>query len=59
MSVEKYWDLYTDFKNNYKESVEYIKDDFEDEPKTFNSISNDDDILQMYLKDVGRTKKKD
>lgn len=24
--------------------------------KTFNSISNDDDILQMYLKDVGRVK---
>lgn len=22
--------------------------------KTFNSISNDDDILQMYLKDVGK-----
>lgn len=56
MSVEKYWDLYTDFKNNYKESVEYIKDDFEDEPKTFNSISNDDDILQMYLKDIGKVK---
>ena len=56
MSVEKYWDLYTDFKNNYKESVEYIRDDFEDEPKTFNSISNDDDILQMYLKDIGKVK---
>jgi RNA polymerase primary sigma factor len=26
------------------------------EPKTFNCISFDDDILQMYLKDVGRTK---
>lgn len=26
------------------------------ELKTFNSISNDDDILQMYLKDVGRVK---
>ena len=25
-------------------------------PKTFSSISFDDDILQMYLKDVGRTK---
>jgi len=24
--------------------------------RTFNSISNDDDILQMYLKDVGRVK---
>lgn len=28
----------------------------ENEPKTFNCISFDDDILQMYLKDVGRTK---
>jgi RNA polymerase primary sigma factor len=27
-----------------------------DEPKTFNSISHDDDILQMYLKDIGRIK---
>lgn len=26
------------------------------ELKTFNSISNEDDILQMYLKDVGRVK---
>lgn len=28
----------------------------EDTPKTFNSISNDEDILQMYLKDIGRIK---
>ena len=28
----------------------------EEEPKTFNSISNDDDILQMYLKDIGKVK---
>lgn len=28
----------------------------EEEPKTFNCISFEDDILQMYLKDVGRTK---
>lgn len=26
------------------------------EPKTFNSIANDDDILQMYLKDIGKIK---
>jgi len=26
------------------------------EPRTFNSISHDDDILQMYLKDIGRVK---
>ncbi len=28
----------------------------EKEAKTFNSISNEDDILQMYLKDVGKVK---
>ena len=27
-----------------------------DTPKTFNSIVNDDDILQMYLKDIGKIK---
>ena len=27
-----------------------------EEVKTFNSISNDDDILQMYLKDIGKIK---
>ena len=27
-----------------------------EEIKTFNSISNDDDILQMYLKDIGKVK---
>ncbi len=28
----------------------------DDEPKTFNCIAKDDDLLQMYLKDVGKTK---
>ncbi len=28
----------------------------ESEVRTFNSISNDDDILQMYLKDIGKVK---
>ena len=28
----------------------------EDEPKTFNSIVKEDDILQMYLKDIGKIK---
>jgi len=27
-----------------------------DEPKTFNAIAHDDDILQMYLKDIGKIK---
>ncbi len=39
-------------------SIEYIdKSDFENEnPKTFSSIVNNDDILQMYLKEIGRKK---
>ena len=32
-----------------------LEEDF-DEPKTFNSIFHDDDILQMYLKDIGKVK---
>ena len=28
----------------------------EEKPQTFNYIAFDDDLLQMYLKDVGRTK---
>lgn len=52
-------DLYKDLKAEYTESdnFQYIeKDDLTEieEPKTFNSISNDDDILQMYLKDIGK-----
>ena len=42
-----------------KNNLDYIQDDefcVEAEPKTFSCISFDDDILQMYLKDVGRTK---
>lgn len=34
------------------EDEEFTSENF----KTFNSISNDDDILQMYLKDVGKVK---
>lgn len=57
--TEKYLveDLYQDLKQDYSETAEYIELDEElDEPKTFNSISNDDDILQMYLKDIGKVK---
>ena len=51
-------DLYIDLKANYVENIEVldIEQDEINEPKTFNSIFNDDDILQMYLKDVGKTK---
>ena len=60
MAVPKYLeeDLYKDLKPEYQESLEFIdlEDDDIDEPRTFNSISNDDDILQMYLKDIGKVK---
>ena len=51
-------DLYKDFKQDYAENIDFIDFDTEEneEPKTFNSISNDDDILQMYLKDIGKIK---
>lgn len=44
--------------NRALNSAEYIdKSDFENEnPKTFSSIVNNDDILQMYLKEIGRKK---
>lgn len=35
---------------------EDLIEDEEDTPKTFNSIAHDDDILQMYLKDIGKIK---
>lgn len=50
-------DLYKDLKCTYPGEIEYIDVmEDEEEPKTFNSISNDDDILQMYLKDIGKVK---
>lgn len=60
--------LYKDFRCDYiSEEVEdsvlsdvtvNLPDFIEEgeEIKTFNSISNDDDILQMYLKDIGKVK---
>ena len=38
------------------DNTEYINinEDLEDEPKTFSTIVNNDDILQMYLKEIGR-----
>lgn len=69
---EKSVDLFSNLKNKYKELHEDDagfdeEQEIEHEPeyegeligktlKTFNSISNEDDILQMYLKDVGKIK---
>ena len=51
-------DLYKDLKRGRVEAVSYIDYDeaVAEEPKTFNSIFKDDDILQMYLKDIGKIK---
>ncbi len=38
-----------------EENLEFIHE-LEDEPKTFNCISNEEDILQMYLKSIGKIK---
>lgn len=52
-------DLYKDLKTEYVDNIEFIdieRENINEDPKTFNSISNDDDILQMYLKDIGKIK---
>lgn len=39
------------------DEIEFLEDLSEkDEPKTFNTIVNSDDLLQMYLKQIGRKK---
>lgn len=52
--------LFKDLETTMEESEELIELDEEDleaqNPKTFNSISHDDDLLQMYLKDIGKIK---
>ncbi|MDD3436919.1 MAG: sigma-70 family RNA polymerase sigma factor [Candidatus Gastranaerophilales bacterium] len=58
--------LFKTLQNKYieeKEDYDFFEDEHEPDEdvlvknlKTFNSISNDDDILQMYLKDVGKVK---
>ncbi len=61
---EKPVNLFNSLQNKYMDHDDkhILYDGHDDEDflnvklKTFNSISNDDDILQMYLKDVGRVK---
>lgn len=62
---EKSNELFNDLQKKYallhdeEEEFESVDEDEEESSqgfKTFNSISNDDDILQMYLKDVGKVK---
>lgn len=44
--------------SNTLKNIEFINDLETDltEPRTFNSVVNNDDILQMYLKEIGRKK---
>lgn len=51
---QKYHELHDEEEIDLCEENEegFVQENF----KTFNSISNDDDILQMYLKDVGKVK---
>lgn len=62
---EKSNNLFKDLQNKYSQlHDDCIEEEFEGDledcpvkvPKTFNSISNEDDILQMYLKDVGKVR---
>lgn len=66
---EKTNDLFIDLQNKYiehDEETDYLDENEQDGEqdgrfiekslKTFSSISNEDDILQMYLKDVGKVK---
>lgn len=64
---EKSTELFKSLNTKYEiESIDEEFEDFEETHeeeaicekvlKTFNSISNEDDILQMYLKDVGKVK---
>lgn len=57
--------LYSDFSSQGCQDEDLLSEqseNFEDElisevqPKTFSSIAKEDDILQMYLKDVGKIK---
>ncbi|MGN1125310.1 MAG: RNA polymerase sigma factor RpoD/SigA [Candidatus Gastranaerophilaceae bacterium] len=46
-----------DFDAEFRSELQNEEDaELETEPKTFSCISKDDDLLQMYLKDIGKTK---
>jgi hypothetical protein len=37
-------------------SIEFINNELDIEPKTFSAVVSNDDILQMYLKEIGKKK---
>lgn len=51
-----YSDFETELAENTEENMPEVDEDLilNNEPRTFNSIAKDDDILQMYLKDIGK-----
>ena len=48
--------LFKDLEYNTPNEEITTHEDSENEPKTFSAIAHDDDILQMYLKDIGKIK---
>lgn len=49
-------DIYFGNTTEVKQPLERINENEEDEPQTFSNIVKEDDILQMYLKDIGKIK---
>lgn len=47
--IDEKWDEF-DFRDNAED------ENLDEEPKTFSCIAKEDDVLQMYLKDIGKTK---
>ena len=47
--------LFKDLQGHYlQDEIISSDDDIDVEPKSFSSIANEDDLLQMYLKDIGK-----
>lgn len=55
-NADEYLDLKTSYLSDNETFELLAKENNFEEPKTFNSISHDDDILQMYLRDIGKVK---
>ena len=56
MQIEEVEDILLEDLPSQVEEKEEQDTNNDEEPRTFNSIVKDDDILQMYLKDIGKIK---
>ena len=56
MQIEEVEDILLEDLPSQVEGKEEQDTNNDEEPRTFNSIVKDDDILQMYLKDIGKIK---